>query len=66
MYDKNYKYGLAAQVLDERTIDALKPLFDQYVEAGHSPREISQIMQSCVNMLELEAILQNDQDKVVK
>ncbi len=58
LYDENYRYTFDASLLDEIVQKLLKKTFDEYIETGYSPREISQIMQAAVNSLELDVVLE--------
>lgn len=66
MYDdKYYGYTPAATALDMEAIKLIEPLFKKYLDIGHSPREISQIISVAVNMLECETLLRRN-SKIVK
>ena len=57
LYDENYRYTSDANLLDETVREVLEKTFNEYLETGYSPREISQIMQAAVETLELVTIL---------
>ena len=58
LYDEHCRYTFDASLLDGLTQQILKKTFDDYLYAGYSPREISQIIQAAVSMLELDTILE--------
>ncbi len=57
LYDKNYRYTSDANLLDETVREVLEKTFNEYLETGYSPREISQIMQAAIGTLELVTVL---------
>lgn len=64
LYDKNHRYEPIGMTLDSQATEAIKPIFDRFVEYGFSPREISHMIQSAVDMLELEAVMDKKQEVV--
>ena len=48
----------AGQQVDQMTMDATKKIFDFWITEGYSPREISQVMQSAIQMHELHHVLE--------
>ncbi len=58
LYRDDYRPSCSALDLCQVTREVLKPIFDDYLSEGYSPREISQLMQSEITILELEAVLE--------
>lgn len=58
VYHKKYfSLNDAGNDIDRMTTNVVKPIFDFWLGEGYSPREISQVMQCSINMLELESVL---------
>ena len=57
LYDGDHRYTREAKALGDKTYDALRHIFEEYVEAGYSPREVSHIIQAEVNDLEYSRVL---------
>lgn len=57
LFDEKSKYKADAQLLTTQVNTALTPFFEEYVEKGYSPIEISHIIKSTVTDIELETIL---------
>jgi len=57
LYGKDARYTLDATCLDNQTHEALHEIFRRFVDAGHSPREVSHIMQAAVSELEHLTVL---------
>lgn len=55
--ESDFRYTPEGLDLHYETDHVLKPIFDQYREAGYSPREICQIMQGAAMDLMLISIL---------
>jgi hypothetical protein len=47
------KYTEESRVLDQKASDLLEPLFKEYIEKGYSIREISHVIHSAVNYVEI-------------
>jgi len=58
MFHKEYySYLPVADNLDDEATKAILPVFEKYVDKGYSPREVSQIIQIAVGMIECQVIL---------
>jgi hypothetical protein len=58
LYDEKYfRYTEDAIALSSEAHALLKPAFEKYMEMGYSPREISQIIQTEVGMVECQIVL---------
>lgn len=57
LYNEDCRHTDDADSLHYETVNALRSIFDKYLELGYSPREISHIMQSTVYDFELAAVL---------
>lgn len=57
LFDENHYYTDAACELENAVITKLRGIFDDYVEAGYSPREIEYIINRAASILEMEAVL---------
>jgi hypothetical protein len=44
LYDSEHRYTVEALELNERVYRALKPIFEEKVAEGYSPREISHVI----------------------
>ena len=53
LFDENERYTQAALDLDAETAKAVQVIFDRYVTAGYSVRDVSFLMQKAINELEL-------------
>lgn len=62
LYDKNHRYTPMAEILESRVNDAIKPIFDDMVKNGFSPREISHIIKQAVCDIELTVVLASPAD----
>jgi hypothetical protein len=51
------RYCPAASQIDTETQQALQPIFDRWIEAGYSARDIASVVMHAVFELELAAIL---------
>jgi len=66
LYDENDKYTNDSGNLDREVTEALKPIFEKYVEAGYSFRDISHVTLHAVFGLEMEVILTEQVKKIKK
>jgi hypothetical protein len=57
LFDNRSRYTKDAEALMVRANTTLMPLFEEYVEKGFSPTDISHIIKSTVTDIELETIL---------
>jgi hypothetical protein len=57
LYDKNAKYTHEANVFEMKIENAIRDIFNEYVEHGYSPRELSHLAMGAVFQLELIAML---------
>ena len=64
LYNESYGYNPDAIELSSETFRANCNIFQKYLRLGYSPREISQIMQSSINELELNTIAWETTDSV--
>jgi hypothetical protein len=64
LYNESYKYTPDAIELSTETFKTNCNIFQKYLRLGYSPREISQIMQSSINELELNTIAWETTDSV--
>ena len=55
LYDENYKYNQAANLLNTAAYNALKVLFDTWLKEEYGPREIAHVINGVVMDLELES-----------
>jgi hypothetical protein len=56
-FDEDDRYRAAALALDHAVLDVLRPIFQDYIDRGHSIREIAHLMQLAVTELETTNIL---------
>jgi hypothetical protein len=57
LYREIFRYTDDADRLDYSVMQLLRPIFDIYVKAGYSPREISHLIMGTITELELSAVL---------
>jgi len=55
-YHKNHRYTVEAFQLDQEAAEALLPLFNKWLAAGATPREIAHVLAGTVHELELTAV----------
>lgn len=65
LYDKNGKYTHETNHFELRIENAIRDIFNEYVDKGYSPRELSHLAQSAVYQLELMAMLPGNLPKKV-
>lgn len=56
-HEKYYSYLPSAVALDTEVSDILLPVFEKYIDKGYSPREISQVIQVAVGVVECDIII---------
>lgn len=61
LYDQNWRYTDDGQQLDHKVNDVLRPIFDDFILKGYSPREIAHLLNGVVIQLELENVLDKEQ-----
>ncbi len=57
LYTSEYRYTIQANELDDLTHSALRGIFQEFLNQGYSPREISQVMHAAVNDFEVVSVL---------
>lgn len=57
LFNEKSRYTDGGKLLTKQVNDVLMPLFEEYIEKGHNPIEISHIIKSTVTDIELETIL---------
>jgi hypothetical protein len=62
LFDKNNRFSPDCENLDYQIEIALRPIFDQFVNMGYSPREISHVVNLTAMNLEMEEILTQRRD----
>lgn len=55
--ETDHRYTPEADELDRRAATVIRPLFNEFVQKGFSPREIAHILQGCVTEWELEHVI---------
>ncbi len=60
LYDENAKYTPDALALDRAAARLMKPLMEDYVARGYSPREVAHLISDSVNLEGTEFILTAD------
>jgi hypothetical protein len=57
LFDSNDKYNNIADEVDSKTMNAIKPIFQYYVDKGYSIRDIANIMSKVILDEELMQLL---------
>ena len=57
LFDKDDRYTEEATELDNKTNDAIKDIFADFISRGYSPREISYTMKNAITDCELGTLI---------
>lgn len=66
LYDENAKYTSDALALDRESARLIKPLMEEYVAKGYSPREVAHLINDSISLEGTEMVLTADMERFKK